>query len=142
METWERELWVMMEAIVDGIEEFVTEVAKEVESAVDTVLEVSEAWVSQLEAAIAPDLEQRLNEFLDPILEACLGLDLRMEETIQPVVNTVEPIFNDHPACVGCRHYHGQPYNGVMLVCGMHPFGWEEQNQKCPDWESFWKEQA
>lgn len=142
METWEREFWVMMEAIVDGIEQFVTEVAKEVESAVDTVLEASEAWVEQLEAAIAPDLEQRLNEFLDPILEVCLGLDMRMEETIQPVVNTVEPIFNDHPACVGCRHYHGQSYNGVMLVCGMHPFGWEEQDQKCPDWESFWKDQA
>lgn len=140
METWEREFWGMMEIIVDGVEQFVTEVAKEVESAVDMVLEASEAWASQLETAIAPDLEQRLNEFLDPILEAYLGIEGRMEETVQPVVNTVEPIFNDHPACVGCRHYHGQSYNGVMLVCGMHPFGWEEQDQKCPDWESFWKE--
>lgn len=143
METWESEFWVMMETIVDGIEEFVTEVAKEVETAVeaavDVVIEVSETWVGQLEAAIAPDLEQRLNDFLDPILEAYLGLELHLDETVQPVMHTVEPLFNDHPACVGCRHYHGQSYNGTMLVCGMHPFGWEDQEQKCPDWESFWQ---
>ncbi len=143
METWEREFWAMMETIVDGIEEFVTEVAKEVETAVeaavDVVIEVSETWVGQLEAAIAPDLEQRFNDFFDPILEAYLGLELHLDETVQPVMHTVEPLFNDHPACIGCRHYHGQSYNGTMLVCGMHPFGWEDQEQKCPDWESFWQ---
>jgi len=138
MESWEREFWVMFETIVDGIEQFVTDVAKEVESAVDAMIEASEDFVDQLEAAIAPDLEQRVNDFLDPILEALLGLEGHLDETVQPVVNTVEPIFNDHPACIGCRHYHGQSYNGVMLVCGMHPFGWEEE--KCPDWESFWKD--
>lgn len=140
METWEREFWAMMETILDGIEEFVTEVAKEVEAAVDAVVDVSETWVGQLEATITPDLEQRINDFLDPILEAYLGLELHLDETMQPMVHTVEPLFNDHPACMGCRHYHGQSYNGTMLVCGMHPFGWQEQEQKCPDWESFWKE--
>lgn len=136
MDSWAREFWVMMETIVDSIEQFVTEVAKDVEEVVDAVVGASEEFVEQLEAAISPDLEQRFNELIDPILEAYLGFEVRMEETVQPVVNTVEPIMNDHPACVGCRHYHGQSYNGVMLVCGMHPFGWEEE--KCPDWESFW----
>lgn len=36
-------------------------------------------------------------------------------------------------ACRGCRHYHGQTYGGTLLVCGMHPFGVEED--ACPDWQ-------
>lgn len=40
-----------------------------------------------------------------------------------------------NPSCVGCRHYHGQAYNGVMFVCGMYPYGWEGE-EKCPDRES------
>jgi hypothetical protein len=92
--------------------------------------------VEQVQGSLAPDLEQRINEFIDPILEACLGFEGAVEETVQPVMRTVEPILNDHPTCVGCRNYHGQSYNGQMLVCGMHPFGWD--GEKCPDWESTW----
>lgn len=140
MESWAREFWDMIDTIVDSIEQVALEVAKEVEAAIELVIDASEDLVEQLETAIPPDLEQRLNDFFDPILEAYLGLELQMEETVQPVVNTVEPLLNDHPACVGCRHYHGQSYNGTMLVCAMHPFGWEEE--KCPDWESFWADRG
>ncbi|MBF2077137.1 MAG: hypothetical protein IGR76_01090 [Synechococcales cyanobacterium T60_A2020_003] len=37
-------------------------------------------------------------------------------------------------ACQGCRHYHGRSYGGTMLICGMHPYGVEEET--CGDWES------
>lgn len=39
-------------------------------------------------------------------------------------------------ACIGCAHYHGVSYGygdrRQMLVCGLHPFGWDEK--RCPDW--------
>jgi hypothetical protein len=35
-------------------------------------------------------------------------------------------------ACRGCVHYHGKVYNGTLLVCGMHPYGAEDET--CPDW--------
>lgn len=34
--------------------------------------------------------------------------------------------------CQECKHHHGKTYNGVELVCAMHPYGF---NGKCPDWE-------
>jgi hypothetical protein len=140
MDNWASEFLNMLQTIVEGIEQLAADVAKDVEAAVDVLVEASEDFVEQLELTIAPDLEQRLNEFFDPILEAYLGFEVTLNETVQPVVNTVEPMMNDHKACVGCRHYHGQAYNGVMLVCGMHPMGWDEE--KCPDWESFWPDQS
>jgi hypothetical protein len=38
------------------------------------------------------------------------------------------------PACQGCCHYHGRSYGGTRLVCGMHPYGVEEED--CPDWQA------
>ena len=45
-----------------------------------------------------------------------------------------KPNPQKHPACVGCRNYHGHNYGGNFLVCAMYPYGWE--NDRCPDWES------
>lgn len=104
----------------------------------DGFIEASEEFADQMQRTIAPDLEQRLNDFFDPILEAYLGFQISVEESVQPVIHTVEPILNEHPTCVGCRNYHGQSYNGVMLVCGIHPSGWD--GEKCPDWRSAWDE--
>ncbi len=38
-------------------------------------------------------------------------------------------------ACRGCRNYHGIKYQGIMLVCGIHPSGVE--SNICPDFEKF-----
>ncbi len=137
MESWSKEFSEMMQTIVDGVEQFFTEVSKDVEEAMDALIDASEEFAEQMQQAIAPDLEQRINEFFDPILEAYLGFEIAVEESVQPIARTVEPILNDHATCVGCRNYHGQSYNGVMLVCGMHPAGWD--GEQCPDWESTWK---
>ncbi len=45
----------------------------------------------------------------------------------------VEPSLEKNSACIGCKNYHGILYGGNLLVCGMHPYGWEDEN--CPDWE-------
>jgi hypothetical protein len=37
-------------------------------------------------------------------------------------------------ACQGCKHYHGAVYNGIPLVCAMHPYGVEDE--ACADFEN------
>jgi len=36
--------------------------------------------------------------------------------------------------CQGCCFYHGQTYNGNRLICGLHPYGAEDDY--CADWQS------
>lgn len=131
------DIFEMVESMVKEVEQFFAEVAKGVDEMVDSFIETSEEIAEQLEIAFETEIEPRISEWLDPILEAYLGFEIAVEETAQPVIHTVEPFLNDHPACVGCRHYHGQAYGGTMLICGMHPYGWD--GEKCPDWESVWK---
>jgi hypothetical protein len=38
-------------------------------------------------------------------------------------------------ACRGCRNFHGIKYEGVILICGIHPHGVEGEH--CPDFEKF-----
>jgi len=46
----------------------------------------------------------------------------------------IEPCAGFHPACIGCKNYHGHVYGRNLLVCGMHPYGWDDDN--CPDFSS------
>lgn len=43
----------------------------------------------------------------------------------------IEPSDRFHPACIGCQNYHGHLYGRNLLVCGMHPYGWDDEH--CPD---------
>ena len=33
--------------------------------------------------------------------------------------------------CRTCKHYHGQIYGGIELVCAVHPYGYS--GNSCPD---------
>ncbi len=35
--------------------------------------------------------------------------------------------------CSGCKYFHGVNYNGVDLICSLHPHGVDTNT--CPDWE-------
>lgn len=137
MESWSQDFLDMIQATVDEMGQFAIEIVEEVGSAVDSWVDTSESWIEQFHLSLETEFEQRLNEFFDPILEAFLGFEVTFEETAHPLIHTVEPILNEHTACVGCRHYHGQVYGDNLLICGMHPYGWEEE--QCPDWESTWQ---
>lgn len=129
----------MLETIARDIEQFVDDVARGVDEAVESLADLSEAMMDQVEEAMAPHLdalEREMYGWLDPFMDLVTTLESSILDTTAPITQTVEPMFNEHPACVGCRHYHGQAYNGVMFVCGMYPYGWE--GEKCPDWESTW----
>ncbi|MBI4784224.1 MAG: hypothetical protein HY785_23335 [Oscillatoriophycideae cyanobacterium NC_groundwater_1537_Pr4_S-0.65um_50_18] len=64
------------------------------------------------------------------VAHADLYLDLlRQMSRPSPAARPARPTV-----CQGCRFYHGQTYNGNHLICGMHPYGVDDDY--CADWES------
>ncbi len=130
MEKWQKDFWEMVQTVADEVEGFfmgMTEV-------VDTFFEITEEITEQLQSTVATELDQYLQDIAEPILEVYWELEEIVGDDIEPTFPyAVEPTLEKNPACIGCRHYHGQVYSGNLLICGMHPYGWEDQN--CPDWE-------
>ncbi|NJO10585.1 MAG: hypothetical protein HC873_14040 [Leptolyngbyaceae cyanobacterium SL_1_1] len=87
-----------------------------------------------------PELEamaEQIGVTLEPLLASVLiDFSTWAEQVSNPMSQTMDPFFQQHAACVGCRNYHGQVYNGNLLVCGLYPYG--PNQEKCPDWESAW----
>ncbi|AIE75410.1 MULTISPECIES: hypothetical protein [unclassified Synechocystis] len=156
MDDWEKNLWLAVETFATAMESWV----EDVEQALEEVAETIEAeWVADLEWLWQEwtvfwdefsDFDGDLND-LDPFgdrhspgegsgqndgnqdwnrsfmvpwspLDGELGLNPHLPAN-----------ENHQPACRGCQHYHGYVYNGQLLVCAMHPYGWETES--CPDWE-------
>ena len=86
----------------------------------------------QVQNTIVTEIDQYFNELAEPLFEVYWELEEFVGETDQ-FPYPVEPTAQNQPACIGCRNYHGQVYGGNLLVCGMHPSGWEDEH--CPDWE-------
>lgn len=130
----------MAQAVEKTVSTFVTEVDRAVDQAVEELTAAAEVAVEQLNIDFETEVEPYLNRFVDPWMEQMItwfgGVESDLEERTRPFTQTVNPMVNNHPACVGCRNYHGYSYGGEMLVCGMHPYGWQEAS--CPDWESTW----
>ena len=129
MEKWQKDFFEIVETVTDEVEHFFSGVTEMVEA----LFELSEEITEQVQSSIATEIDQYLSEIAEPIFEVYWEIEGVMGEIDQPFPYTVEPTPEEHPACIGCRHYHGQVYSGNLLVCGMHPYGWEETN--CPDWE-------
>jgi hypothetical protein len=118
--------------MVDLMDEASKKSEKEVRQLLDDSIEVME----DVEQLIAPSLTA-----IDQSLEAGFGyLDQHLtpwlEEVSAPVTHTVNPWLQSHPACIGCRHYHGISYGDEMMVCAMYPYG--PESETCNDWESVW----
>jgi hypothetical protein len=137
MEGWLPDFFQRLETFTAEIEQLWLQVAKDVGAIANEFRDTSEEIAEQIQSTIETEIEQRCIELIDPILEIFLGFESVLDEATQPVVHTVEPALNNHPACIGCRHYHGQVYSDVPLICAMHPYGWD--GEQCPDWESIWK---
>ena len=129
MEKWQKDFFEILETVTDEVEQFflgVTEI-------VDTFFEISEEITDQVQNTIATELDQYLNELAEPILEIYWELEEVVGEGEQSFPYIVEPTLEEHPACIGCLHYHGMVYGENLLICGMHPYGWE--GESCPDWQ-------
>ncbi|MGF1497513.1 MAG: hypothetical protein ACFB8W_11910 [Elainellaceae cyanobacterium] len=111
------------------------DVAETADEFADAMLQITEAMVGQMEEAIATEIEQFIDQldqwFPPPPSHISLGIEVYWDDDL-PWVETVRPSSDRHPACRGCQHYHGRVYNGELLVCGMHPYGWDGKD--CPDW--------
>lgn len=130
MENWEKDFLKVVEDVTEEVEHFFVGVTEVVES----FFEMSEAIASQMQNTITTEFDLYLQEWSEPLFDVYTDLEDMMSDLEQPFPHQVEPTDTSHPACKGCSNYHGQVYNGNLLVCGMHPYGWEDSN--CPDWES------
>ena len=122
MEDWSKNLIEAIETVALAVDEFFTELNE----VVDTMTE-------ELQQVVTIEIDQRLQEIFEPIADLYLELEQLAGDGDLGFTYTVEPNAQSHPACIGCNQYHGQIYSGNLLVCGMHPYGWETQH--CPDWE-------
>lgn len=127
MEKWQKEFFEMVENVTEEVEQFFSDVT----GVWDTMFELSEAIAQEVQQTIATEFDLYLNDWAEPLFDI-YGDDL-LDDFDQPFPYQVHPSVERHPACIGCTHYHGQVYSGNLLVCGMHPYGWEDE--QCPDWE-------
>lgn len=138
MDNWQQEWTRFWETLVDEADQFLMVVAQEINDVTAEVVEFSDEMTEQLNQAIAPALEQldlRLEEWSQPLLYLMDQADDLLLEATTPFDRTIEPLVNQHPVCVGCRHYHGKTYGDTMLVCAMHPYGVDKDQDTCPDKE-------
>ncbi|NEO32750.1 MAG: hypothetical protein F6K36_20465 [Symploca sp. SIO3C6] len=126
MEEWSKEIFATFESVAGVVDEFFLGVTEIVEDIADN-----------LENTFGAEFEQFCQEAFES-LESIVEIYYEFEEIAgegeEPFSYPVVPDPTKHAACIGCRHYHGQVYGGNLLVCAMHPYGWDTEN--CPDWES------
>jgi hypothetical protein len=131
MEKWQKDFFEMLETVADEVDRFFQGVSE----VVDSVFEISEEITEQVHNTFTIEIDQYLNDLADPLLEVYWELEEFVGEAEHSFPYEIEPSPEQNPACIGCHHYHGQVYNANLLVCAMHPYGWDDNN--CPDWESY-----
>lgn len=132
LETLTKEVSTEVDRCFQEFTEQVNEVVDELLELPEDILREVEEFSDELNNILLAELEEFFQEFIDPVFEFEIEVD---EVTAEPelFVNYVEPNAEQYSACVGCQHYHGYVYGGNLLVCGMHPYGWDAGD--CPDWE-------
>lgn len=138
MEDWQKDFTTLVETVTSEFEEFIEQVGVVVESVTEEISEAIETATQQIQDTVSPDLDQYFQELFEPFVEIYVEFeDVVFEDWIEEsefAINPkVEPSLEKHPACIGCSHYHGRIYGENLLVCGMHPYGWDDRN--CPDWQ-------
>ena len=129
MEHWEKDFWEIIETVADEVDRFFLGMTEMVDSFFELTEEISE----QVQSTIVTEVDQYLQELAEPILDVYWEWEDVVGDVDPSFPYGVEATAEKNPACIGCRHYHGQAYGGNLLVCGMHPHGWDDEN--CPDWE-------
>ncbi len=128
MEEWQKDFFEIMEVVTSIVDEFFVGVS-----------ELVEVVAEQVQSTIAiADVDQYLQELFEPFIENYSEFEEMGGNGDLSFTYTVDPTPDKYPACIGCHHYHGQVYGGNILVCAMHPYGWDNDN--CPDWKSTGKE--
>ena len=129
MEKWQKDLIDMIEAVAGEVEQFFLGM----NDMVDAFFEITEEITEEVQSTFVADIDQFLQELTEPILEIYWELEDITEDVDPGFPYEVEATMEKNAACIGCINYHGQVYSGNLLVCAMHPHGWDDEN--CPDWE-------
>jgi hypothetical protein len=148
MDEWLKQLQGTLESAAQDSSRWLSTVSKEadqlfeqwIDECADQWAEVSQETFQEIHEALDPALSD-INSQIDSSLDASVAFVAQhltpwIEETTAPLSCTINPWLQNHPTCVGCKHYHGSTYGDSMLICGMHPYGPEAKN--CADWESVW----
>ncbi len=140
MEDWQKNFFAVLETTAVEIEHFFRDVSEVIEDVAEEIGETIDTINEQLQETIKEDFDRHINDFFGSILDLDLSIDTEemffdgiIEEQDWPIASKLRPDLENHPACIGCHHYHGLIYGGNLLVCGMHPYGWDQEN--CPDWQ-------
>lgn len=121
--------WV--ERSVEWSEEVATEMTDAVADVVtDVVTQVTTEISAQTQAFLDTDLDAFLNALIQPFTV----------ESLEDWINAVSVpnqysgvAIKPHPLCANCKNFHGQAYNDVALVCGIHPYGIADGQNECVD---------
>jgi hypothetical protein len=134
IELWESMVWVVDE-IGNGIQELVEEITETVTADLETIgTELKSLWwFEEDEATGAENLQEDPTELPDS--NDLFDFSSMSDEDWPMYYEPRQEANKDfHPACMGCRNYNGTTFGGNLLICGFHPYGWEEGS--CPDWEA------
>lgn len=130
MEQWQQEFWETVQTVAEEVENFFWDVVE----VTDNFIEFTEDFVEKFQNIDFENEEQYINDFTETFLPNEWEFDEFSADDLESILPyRVEATEEKNPACIACTHYHGQVYDGNLLVCGMHPYGWSDRN--CPDWE-------
>jgi hypothetical protein len=123
MEEWQNEIAAVLKDVTELFDGFGRELTEFVEEVTTGATEI---------------LYLRWDELKEVLTEIWQDLELEFEESTPinwdiPIHTRPMPDPAVHPACVGCINYNGSTYGGNLLVCGIYPFGCN--NDTCADWE-------
>lgn len=150
MDEWQQKWWETLEKTASDVEKMMEEVGTAVISFTEEVEETVDYFVEQLQDSFFDEIDRCVEDVLDLVTNIT---DISIEEIviIEEIdygenwdyftdeldfigIHREKPSLNKNPACIGCQNYHGRAYNGNLLVCGIHPYGWTDDS--CPDWEA------
>ncbi len=140
MDDWQQEWWKQLEKTAADMEKFFVDVEEATESFVDEVSENVGSFLEQFQSGIFEEVDYLIQDFIDVLIDTSDEIDSVFGEEWENFadddftsVSYHQPSAKSNSACINCANYHGQSYNGNLLVCAMHPSGWDGDD--CPDWQ-------
>lgn len=141
MHNWQQQWWEKLEKTAIEMEEFFNGASEAAETFAEEVSETVDEFIEQFQDAVAQEVDSFVRDFIDLIDETHDDFEVNIWEDFDEFsedsdfmgVGYQRPTAENNPACINCAHYHGRVYHDNLLVCAMHPYGWEDRN--CPDWE-------
>ena len=155
MDNWEANIINWLTDVQKGIDNFYQQVDEDINRTIKVVNQEIDQWMEDCEEyldditiefhQVIIDTDSFLTEFINLFLDDEIIHEDHSQENYTENWDTEnweewfeedykrKPNPKKYPACVGCSNYHGHSYGGNLLVCAMHPYGWENEN--CPDWQ-------